>query len=71
VLAKFNLTSVALFLLATTLANLQSHTGLSPADALRKVEELVAAQVEVFAEEFDAVPEPEPTASAPASGRLH
>jgi hypothetical protein len=71
VIARLDITSVALFLLATTLANLQFHTGLSTADAVRKVEDLIAAQVAALAEEHELASEPEPLSAAPSSGKYH
>jgi hypothetical protein len=71
VIARLDITSGAPFLLATTLANLQFHTGLSPADAVRKVEDLIAAQVAALAEEHELASEPEPFPAAPSSGKYH
>jgi hypothetical protein len=66
IIARLDLTSVALFLLATTLANLQFFTGINPADAVRKVENLIAVQVEALAEANEL--EPEPYSTAPSGG---
>ncbi len=71
VIARLDTTSVALFLLATTLANLQFHTGISPADAVRKVEDLIAAQVDALAEEHALACEPAPPPTAPRGGKYH
>jgi hypothetical protein len=71
VIARLDITSVALFLLATTLANLQFHTGITPADAVRKVEDLIATQVDALAEGHELAPEPEPLSTAAAAGKYH
>jgi hypothetical protein len=69
VIARLDLTSVALFLLATTLANLQFYAGISSADAVKQVEDLIAAHVEALVEENR--PESELSVTASTRGKYH